>query len=129
MVRIEGKIARILDEYTVVITIGYEHGVEEGMRFIIYEPGDEVKDPDTGDSLGTFEYVKAKVEATNVNEKFSTAKTYGADTRPAITAIMGMYAEQRVPRKLLLDDEAKGRLPKHLITQVKVGDPVRQILD
>ena len=131
MIGIEGKIAEIIDTYTVVINRGHEHGVEEGMRFIIYELGNEIKDPDTKESLGTFEHVKAKVEATNVNERFSTAKTYEADTRPtnAIIAIMGMYAEQRVSRELPLGDEAKDRLPKHPITQVKVGDPVRQILD
>ena len=129
MIEIKGKIAEIIDTATVVINRGYKDGVEEGMRFIIYEPGNEIEDPDTGESLGTFEHVKAKVEATNVNEKFSTAKTYGTDTRPsAITAIMDMYAEQHVsPRKLPLDDETKGRLPKH--PQVKVRDPVRQILD
>ena len=127
MIGIEGKVAEIIDTVTVAINRGYEHGVEEGMRFIIYELGNEIEDPDTKESLGRFEYVKAKVEATNVNEKFSTAKTYETDTIP--TAIMGVYAGQLVSRKLPLDDETKDRLPKHPITRVKIGDPVRQILD
>jgi hypothetical protein len=75
----EGKVAKIIDVYTVVINRGSEHGVEEDMRFVIYEPGDEIKDPDGG-SLGIFEHVKAKVEVTNVSEKFSTAKTYETHT-------------------------------------------------
>ena len=67
MIGIEGKIAEIIDTATVVINRGYKDGVEEGMRFIIYEPGNEIEDPDTGESLGTFENVKAKVETTNFN--------------------------------------------------------------
>ncbi len=127
MIGIEGKVAEIIDTVTVAINRGYAHGVEEGMRFIIYELGNEIKDPDTKESLGRFEYVKAKVEATNVNERFSTAKTYETDILS--TAIMGTYGGQLVSRKLPLDDETKGELPKHPITRVKIGDPVRQILD
>ncbi|NQE04351.1 hypothetical protein C5S32_00635 [ANME-1 cluster archaeon GoMg1] len=70
MIGIEGKVAEIVDEYTVVINRGQEHGVEEDMRFVIYEPGEEIKDPETDESLGKFEYVKAKVEVVNVQEKF-----------------------------------------------------------
>lgn len=129
MIGIEGKVAEIIDTVTVVINRGYEHGVEEGMRFIIYELGNEIKDPDTGESLGRFEYVKAKVEATNVNEKFSTAETYGTYTIPSPIMGISPIMEQRVSRKLPLDDEMKIRMLKHSITTVKVGDPVRQILD
>jgi len=129
MIGIEGKIAEIIDTSTVVINRGHKHGVEEGMRFIIYEPGNEITDPDTGDSLGTFEYVKAKVEATNVNEKFSTAETYGTYTIPSPIMSISHIMEQRVSRKLPLDDETKDGLPEHPKTQVKIGDPVRQILD
>lgn len=129
MIGIEGKIAEIIDTTTVVINRGYEHDVEEGMRFIIYEPGNEIKDPDTGDSLGTFEYVKAKVEATNVNEKFSTAETYETDTIPSAIMSIKSLMGQRVPQELPLDAETKDELPKHSATSVKVGDSVRQMLD
>ena len=128
MIGIEGKVAGIIDEYTVVINRGYEHGVEEDMRFVIYEPGDEITDPDTGDSLGKFEYVKAKVKVVNVQEKFSTAKTYETYTMtmPAMTIaqVMGQTRREELP----LDEETKARLQKGL-RPVKIGDSVRQILD
>lgn len=130
MIGIEGKVAEIVDEYTVVINRGQEHGVEEDMRFVIYEPGEEIKDPETDESLGKFEYVKAKVEVVNVQEKFSTAKTYETHrvTTLAIQAIT-MVQGQTMRNKLPLDEETKGRLPKRSRTPVKIGDLVRQILD
>jgi hypothetical protein len=111
---IKGKVAEIIDEYTVVINRGHKDGVEE------------IKDPDGG-SLGKFEYVKAKVEVVNVQEKFSTAETYVTHTMiiPAIQALSG----QTTRNKLTLDDETKAGLQKGLRPSVKIGDLVRQILD
>jgi len=131
MIGIEGKVAEIVDEYTVVINRGQEHGVEEDMRFVIYEPGEEIKDPETDESLGKFEYVKAKVEVVNVQEKFSTAKTYETYTRPFGLGIniAAMLREQRVPLELPLDEETKRKLPERQRTSVKIGDLVRQVLD
>lgn len=69
---IEGKIARILDEYNVVINVGRLHGVAEGMLFVIYSPGEaEIKDPDTGKSLGCLEVVKGYVRASHVQENLT----------------------------------------------------------
>jgi len=128
MIGIKGKVAEIIDEYTVVINRGHEHGVEEDMRFVIYDPGEEIKDPDTGKSLGKFEYVKAKVEVVNVQEKFSMAKTYKTYTMtmPAmpIAQLMGQTREE-----LPLDEKTKARLQKDLRTSLKIGDLLRQILD
>ena len=128
---IEGKIAKIIDENTVVINRGLEHDVEEDMRFVIYEPGEEIKDPDTGDSLGKFEYVKAKVKVVNVQEKFSTAKTYETYTMtmPPIQALQAQLRGQTMLNELPLDDETKAGLQKGLRKLVKIGDLVRQILD
>ncbi len=129
MIGIEGRVAEIIDVYTVVINRGYEHGVEEDMRFVIYELGEEIKDPDGG-SLGIFEYVKAKVEVVNVQEKFSTAETYETHTMtmPAIRAL-AQLSGQTSRNELPLDDETKEGLQKGLRPSVKIGDLVRQILD
>ena len=127
---IEGKIAEIIDEYTVVINRGHVHGVEEDMRFVIYEPGEEIKDPKTKESLGKFEYVKAKVEVVNVQEKYSTAKTYETHTMtmPAIQAL-ALVRGQTMRNELPLDEETRAGLQKRPRIYVKKGDLVRQILD
>lgn len=72
MAPIEGKIARILDEYNVVINVGRNQGVQEGMPFVIFTTGgDEVKDPDTGEGLGKLETIKGYVSAAHVQDKIS----------------------------------------------------------
>ena len=131
MEEIEGKVAKIMDEYTVVINRGSEHGVEEDMRFVIYEPGDEIKDPDTDKSLGKFEHVKAKVEVTNVSEKFSTAKTYETHTMtmPALQEAIVRVTGQTMRNELPLDEKTRAGLPERKKTLVKIGDLVRQVLD
>ena len=127
MTGIEGKVAKIIDVYTVVINRGLAHGVEEDMRFVIYEPGEEIKDPEGGDLLGKFEYVKAKVEVVDVQEKFSTAETYETHTTttPALQPLIGQTTRNKLP----LDEETSARLQKGLRPLVKIGDLVRQILD
>lgn len=59
-----GKVIKVLDPTRVVINLGEEDGVEAGQRFVIYEEGDEVIDPDTGQSLGRLEMSRgtARVE-------------------------------------------------------------------
>ena len=55
---LEGKIAKILGNNEVVINRGRAQGVRQGMRFEIFSPaGEEVWDPDTGETLGTVEDV------------------------------------------------------------------------
>ncbi len=71
--KIEGKVARILDEYSIVINVGRNNGVVNGMVFVVYVQGDdEIKDPDSGESLGKLENVKDYVYVSHVQDKFST---------------------------------------------------------
>ena len=59
---VEGKVAKILGKGEIVLNRGRSHGVRTGMLFEIFAPeGEEVWDPDTGETLGTVEDVKAKV--------------------------------------------------------------------
>jgi len=123
---LEGRVAEIKDQYQIVINKGTEHGVENGMRFVIYEIGDELTDPDTGNSLGKIEYAKAKVKVTYVREKYAIAETYETENR-----LIGLTLLAGERKKLPLSDEDKGRLSgkddSSLI--VKKGDLVRQIID
>lgn len=128
MTEIEGKVAKIIDVYTIVINKGSEHGVEEDMRFVIYEPGEDIKDPDTKKSLGNFEYVKAKVKVTYVREKFSTAETYETYTF-SWSNIAAILTEKSKRRELPLEKETREQLQEKGVSSVKIGDLVRHILD
>jgi hypothetical protein len=71
---IEGKVAAIIDDFTIVINRGKRDGVEEGGYFVIFKLGEEIHDSETGESLGIFEIVKARVEVIHVQEKMSTCQ-------------------------------------------------------
>ncbi|HUV03383.1 MAG TPA: hypothetical protein VMW67_08140 [Desulfobacteria bacterium] len=123
---IEGKIAKILSEYRVVINRGHKDGVENGMRFVIFDPGEEIRDPDTKEPLGTLEILKAKVEVINVQEKLSTARTY--ENEDFSTGPFGALValERGGLKKLPLDEKT---IEKVIIAPLAVGNRVRQILD
>lgn len=73
MEKIEGKVAKILDEYSIVINIGRNNGVVNGMVFAVFVQSDEeVKDPDSGEALGKLENIKEHVFVAHVQDKFST---------------------------------------------------------
>lgn len=73
---IEGKVAAILNERELIINKGAEAGVKEGMKFKIVEPKVDIKDPDTGEALGTLVHEKIRVGIVEVQPKFSKARTY-----------------------------------------------------
>ena len=77
---VEGKVAKILGKGEIVLNRGRSHGVRQGMLFEIFPEGEEVWDPDTGETLGTVEDVKAKAEVTEVKEKLAIARIFEADS-------------------------------------------------
>lgn len=68
-------VAKIIDGFTVVLNRGAEHGVKIGDRFLIYGIGDEITDPETGESLGCLEIVKGIGSVSHVQEKICTVRS------------------------------------------------------
>lgn len=56
----------------VVINLGRDHGVTEGDKFLIYRYGEEVKDPDTGESLGKVEIVLGRGVVKHIQQSMTT---------------------------------------------------------
>lgn len=144
---VEGKIAKVLGNNEVVVNRGREHGVRHGMVFEIFTPGgDEVWDPDTGETLGTVEDVKSKAEITEVKEKLSVARLQGGDN-PLGAMNMGDMQEnlQRMFGQMFGDNvqvqgfgtggnqgdnedlENMFGGPLEDLSQVQVGDAAREI--
>jgi hypothetical protein len=144
---VEGKIAKVLGNNEVVVNRGREHGVRHGMVFEIFTPGgDEVWDPDTGETLGTVEDVKAKAEITEVKDKLSVARLQGGDN-PFGAMNMGDMQEnlQRMFGQMFGDNvqvqgfgtgggqddnddlESMFGGPLEDLSQVQVGDAAREI--
>lgn len=63
-----GKVAAILNKRELVINLGADDGVEEGVRFVILNnKGVNIKDPDTGADLGSVEVPKTMVKIVRVD--------------------------------------------------------------
>ena len=145
---VEGKIAKVLGNNEVVLNRGREHGVRPGMMFEIFAPeGDEVWDPDTGETLGTVEDVKAKAEVTEVKEKLCVARMqsgenpFGAmnmgDMQENLQRMFGqMFGEGVQVQGFGMggnqnddDDDLENMFggPLEDLSQVQVGDAAREI--
>lgn len=69
--KLKGKVVSLVDEYSLIANIGEEDGVKKNHRYIVYTLSDEIKDPDTGDSLGQIEYKKAIVQPAEIQDKMT----------------------------------------------------------
>lgn len=106
MEKMEGKVAKILDEYSIVINIGRDNDVVNGMVFVVFvQSDDEVKDPDSGEVLGKLEHVKDYIFVSHVQDKFSTcvagekeASSGEAEPQGAQTLSGAMMAESMTVR-------------------------------
>lgn len=59
--QITGRVVKLLGDGQLLINVGLDAGVKVGDGFVIFELGDEIVDPDSGQSLGQLERVKAQL--------------------------------------------------------------------
>lgn len=72
-----GYVAKVLNSRELVINKGQEHGVEVGMIFTVYDQkGENIKDPVTGQNLGSVKRPKVSVKIIEVEPKLSVAETF-----------------------------------------------------
>ncbi len=143
---VEGKVAKILGNNEIVINRGRNEGVRTGMLFEVFAPeGEEVWDPDTGETLGTVEDVKAQAEVTEVKDRLSVARLKGAANSPFGAVDIGEMQEnlQRMFGQMLGDDariqgfntgapgdpdlESMLGGPLQDLSKVQVGDAAREV--
>ncbi len=145
---VEGKVAKILGNNEVVINRGRGDGVRQGMLFEIFAPeGEEVWDPDTGETLGTVEDVKARAEVTEVKERLSVVRLRNSGAEMPFGAMdLGEMQQnlQRIFGQMFGDDvriqgfgtsgsgdepdlESMFGEPLKDLSQVQVGDAVREV--
>ena len=145
---VEGKVAKILGKGEIVLNRGRSHGVRQGMVFEIFAPeGEEVWDPDTGETLGTVEDVKAKAEVTEVKERLAIARVFDADSPFGAAAGLGELQgnlqrmfQQMFGENVQVQGFGMGRGPDdgpdlesmfggplEDVTKIQVGDAIREI--
>ncbi len=136
---IEGKVARILDEQTLVLNVGRAQGVEQGMVFCVFATVEDVTDPDTGESLGSWEAVKGYVQATHPQDRLTVCRAFspkaaksrdpkerGTHTLSSeLVAVSMLDGGPRAQERLNVNRSQLAGMPE--IGPISVGDLVRSI--
>ena len=120
---IRGKVAQVLDSRQVVLNIGSSDQVTVGMVFKIINPkGEQIKDPDSNQVLGSVESPRAFVRVIEVQDNLSVATTSAAN--PAVVpGTLGPFARVLMPPRWVDQYES---LSVNLST-VSIGDPAIQV--
>ena len=135
---IEGKIARILDDQSLILNVGQAHGVVQGMVFCVYATVEDVTDPDTGESLGAWEAVKGYVQATHPQDKLTVCRAYAPHAKKSakpedrgthtlsseLVAVSMLHGPQKRAALNVNRSQIAGT-PE--VGPISVGDPARSI--
>ncbi|HET9676404.1 MAG TPA: hypothetical protein VFP21_02745 [Solirubrobacterales bacterium] len=79
---IEGQVAEVLNSRDLVINRGEENGVKQGMVFEILAPqGQDIRDPETDEVLGSVGRPKVVVKVVEVEAKLAVARTFKSRRR------------------------------------------------
>lgn len=65
-------VAKVVDEWTLVINKGSNEGIEVGQRFLVYAIGDVIKDPETNTELEALEIVKGTGKVIHLQQSIAT---------------------------------------------------------
>jgi hypothetical protein len=113
----ELRVAKVLDEFRVVLNAGEADGVEPGMVFAIFSLGDKIIDPGSREILGRLEIVKGRVRIEHVQANMSIGRSSDTYERPR--QLTGVLALQVGPE---LTETVSRRLEN-----VAEGDRARRI--
>ena len=129
---IGGKVAKVLSSREVAINLGAHDGVQVGMAFAVMNPkGDDIKDPDTNELLGSVVLPKIRVWVSQVHDKVSVATTIP----PGSGLHLGPIARLLLPAGLAMNtgtfrrDNSRWEDIDEVDSFVKAGDPVVQVVE
>ena len=115
-------IARILSPTRIVINRGSEHGIKKEQKMLVYSlEGEEVKDPNTGESLGNLETYKGTGKIISVQEKTSILES---DRNKSSTIALSSIIITGVIAQKAISDKLYKILP---FENPKIGDLVKPI--
>ena len=117
----EGSVARVEDQYTLIINRGSEHGVKSGMDFaVMSERGARLIDPETGEVIGELPIEKLRVKVLDVHPKYSRAEIFRT------SGALGSLATSLSKRQEISHEGPVGTTDLPEVT-VNIGDKVRYV--
>ncbi len=127
--KINGRVALVEDEYTLVINRGAEAGVAPGMTFVVLAEASRcITDPESGRELGRLPEEKLRVKVFDVHPLFSRAETYARE-RQTSPIVDGMADLARHVGVTLHEGALSTALAPDEVVTVNVGDEVELVGD
>jgi hypothetical protein len=127
---ISGRIVRLIDDHTAILNVGSDNGVAGNMRFLIYTPVEEIVDPETNESLGTYRRRKGVLVVDEIAPKFcvASAPVVREELVEEVPYLgFGRTRRRTVTKRNLNVDSAQVRaMPTG--DDVRVGDIVEQLV-
>ena len=134
---IRGKVAGVLNDMAVALNVGRGQGLREGMVFDVLAEGAtyDVKDPDTGEVLGSVGRPKARVRVVYVDERMAVARTHDTDLvniggmgglRSELDGLFQPEEWVEKPRKLKGRQMAWNEMPQGG-AEISAGDVVEEV--
>lgn len=120
------KIVKIISEYKVVVNAGSNSFIKEDDILEVYQPGQEVTDPETGESLGTLDFVKAKLRVVDVFPKMCVCENRDTKQKSVFVNFSQNWTyEETLPLNVQTTDISGGY--EGIDKKIKVGDLVRKV--
>lgn len=119
------RVIEILDEYSILINYGSDHGANEDDEIRIISTGPEVIDPITDEVLGTLDSVKAVLTIVTTYSKFSLCKKIETTTKNILISPLSQFDTVAKTIKSIKVD--KGSISGKIMpddTTIKIGDKV-----
>lgn len=124
----KNKVIKIINDTSLVINVGSIDSVKNGDEFEIFQPGCEVLDPETNESLGTLDYVKATVRVKNAFPKMSVCVNTQTKSEPLFPPTMNVFSAAReVIQTLPIAPEDISGGYENVDKTIRIGDLVRKI--
>lgn len=76
------RVVKIVSPYSIVINGGSDVGLRKGQRFVVYELGEMIVDPETGDELEQLEVIRGTGRIAHVQERIATIESDMKEERP-----------------------------------------------
>lgn len=115
------RVIKIISEYKIVVNAGSTDLIHEGQLFEIFAPGKEVIDPETGENLGSLDYVKAKLYAQDVFPRMCVC--VNQESESVSLFVTNLQSERVLP--LRVDSKEISGGFEGIEKKIRIGDLVR----
>lgn len=132
----QSKVAKIINDHTLVITGGEDFSYKPGDRFeIIGKLGKEVKDPDDGSVIGQLDELKGTVFAKVVYPHMTIVESEKRAANPfssglaqgqALSNIIGTAYGKPTYKRLKIDFDQMSNDDSTDVSPIKIGDIIRK---